>query len=87
MSSDFKPKPIDVTLSDQQIHKIKATIAKSSKEYDAYSIYAFYGIYHNAAILKLSSSLEAIPAVETEEVIENLNFVYPTYSITVFVEN
>lgn len=87
MSSDFKPKSIDVTLSDQLIHKIKSTIAKSSKEYDAYSVYAFYGIYHDVVVLKLSSSLESIPAVETEEYIEDIHFIYPTYSITVFVEN
>lgn len=87
MSSDFKPKPIDGSLSDKDIRKIKSTKAKTDEEYDAYSIDAFYGIYHNAVVLKLSNSLEDIPAVVSEEYVEGIHFIYPTYSITVFVEN
>lgn len=87
INDDFKPKEINENdLTSVILHKIKSTASESKEEYDSCNV-SFYGKYNEAYAIKLSSTLDDIPAVETSYYIDEIYFSFPTLEILIFVLN
>lgn len=88
MSSTYEPiEPDEKTISKDIINKIRATYSSNQVEFEACSVYDIFGSYNDVIVCKIESSLESIPTVELYETIDDVNFIYPNYKISVWIEN